>query len=156
VRRFLVPKIVGAAVLLSTLGGGAAYAFTANNVVNTSLAGEGVGNINGYTAYNIHYHLAQATPVAYDQNTVIDGVAFNLNNAATQVGVSLWSYGGANVGGGQCFPLGWNQNGSTLNGWAGGVLSGSNEWVCNLATQDNPGSWVPVNSAYHLDISAAN
>ncbi len=152
--RFLIPKIVGAAVLLSTLGGGAAYAFTASNNVNTSLAGEGVGTINGYTAYNIHYHLTAASPVTYGDNTVIDGIAFNLNNPATQVGVSLWENSSTNVGGGQCFPLGYSQNGN-FNAWASGVLPTpvSNAWVCNLA---NNNGWVPVNSAFHLDISAAN
>lgn len=135
------------------MGGGAAYAFTASNYVGTSLAGEGVGAINGYAASNIHYHLVGADKVSYGDNAVIDGVAFNLNNPATQVGVSLWLNSSQDVGGGQCYPAGWNQNGPTLNDWASGVLSGSNQWVCNLA---NSNGWIPVNSAYHLDITAAN
>ncbi|MGO9148658.1 MAG: hypothetical protein ACLQFX_03105 [Acidimicrobiales bacterium] len=53
--RHLIPKFVGAVVLLTALGGGAAYAFTASNTVPATYAGEGTGVVSGYTVYNIHY-----------------------------------------------------------------------------------------------------
>ena len=46
--RHLIPKCVGVVVLLTAFGGGAAYAFTAGNTVNASLAGEGAGAVSGF------------------------------------------------------------------------------------------------------------
>jgi len=53
--RYLIPKLVGAVALLTALGGGTAYAFTATNSVGPTNAGEGAGVVSGYTVYNIHY-----------------------------------------------------------------------------------------------------
>jgi hypothetical protein len=53
--RHLIPKIVGAIVLLTALGGGAASAFTASNTVGASNAGEGSAAVSGYNVYNIEY-----------------------------------------------------------------------------------------------------
>jgi hypothetical protein len=53
--RHLIAKIVGAVVLLTALGGGAASAFTASNTVGASNAGEGSAAVSGYTVYNIEY-----------------------------------------------------------------------------------------------------
>ena len=53
--RHLIPKFVGAVVLLTAFGGGAAYAFTASNTVQGSNAGEGKAAVSGYNVYNIEY-----------------------------------------------------------------------------------------------------
>ena len=53
--RHLIPKVVGAVVLLTALGGGAASAFTASNTVAPSFAGEGSAAVSGYNVYNIEY-----------------------------------------------------------------------------------------------------
>jgi len=53
--RHLIPKVVGAIVLLTALGGGAASAFTASNTVGASNAGEGSAAVSGYNVYNIEY-----------------------------------------------------------------------------------------------------
>jgi len=53
--RHLIPKFVGVVVLLTALGGGAAYAFTASNTVAPTFAGEGSNAVSGFQVYNVHY-----------------------------------------------------------------------------------------------------
>jgi len=56
-----------------------AYAFAASNTVPDSRAGDGQGNISGYTVSNVHYELNSADPGR------IDKVQFNLDSAAGTV-----------------------------------------------------------------------
>jgi hypothetical protein len=108
--RHLVPKLVGAIVLVAALGGGAAYAFTAGNTVNTSFAGQGNGTVSGYTVYNISYGLtAIAANSPGDPQDQITSVSFQLSpDNATFAAVDIWSNstlvggGGGPFGGGNC------------------------------------------------------
>ena len=140
-RRHFIPKVIGAVVLLSALGGGVASAFTASNVVNTSYAGEGVGAVSGYVAYNIHYTLAQSggTGPTYDNNANISGVAFNLNHPATSVGYVLYDSSNTAIGGGTC---------------AAGSNGYGDSWICT-ETGSSAG-YAPVQQVTQLDVIAAN
>ena len=122
-RRHFIPKVIGAVVLLSALGGGVASAFTASNVVNTSYAGEGVGAVSGYVATNIHYVIIPAggSGPSINNNANISGVSFDLNHPATTVGYVLYDSSNMAIGGGSCtagaYPL-WNCVETGANGYA--------------------------------------
>ncbi|NNN02261.1 MAG: hypothetical protein HKL86_10565 [Acidimicrobiaceae bacterium] len=131
--RHLVAKVVGAAVLLTALGGGVASAFTAGNTVNQSFAGEGVGVVSGYTVYNVHYTIAQSNTPGLGNDANISGVSFNLDHAATSVGYALYD-GGTAVGGGSC------------------TTSGGNLWTCQASV--SPDGYAPVYQVTGLDITA--
>ena len=73
--RHLIPKVVGAVVLLTALGGGAASAFTASNTVAPSFAGEGSAAVSGYNVYNIEY----AGAVSYTHLDVYKRQVLHLN-----------------------------------------------------------------------------
>src|SRR5665213_2229795 len=89
--RHLVAKIVGVAVVVATLGGGAAYAFTATNVVNTSYAGQGNGAVSGYTVSNITYGLTYIPAVnPGDPQDAVTSISFNLNQPASFVAIDIW------------------------------------------------------------------
>jgi hypothetical protein len=66
-------------MLLAVLFAVAAYAFTASNTVPATKAGDGSGNITGYTVSGITYTLRAADP------SYIDKWSFTLDSAATQV-----------------------------------------------------------------------
>ena len=65
----------------------AAYGFAAANTVQKSRAGDGSGDISGYTVTNISYQLDSADP------TLIAGVKFDTNVAATTVKAQLTTNG---------------------------------------------------------------
>lgn len=67
------------AVALVAILAGAAYAFTANNVVDPSNAGDGSNTISGYTVSNVHYDLQVASGYAD-----ITGVSFTLSPSNAQ------------------------------------------------------------------------
>lgn len=151
--RHLVPKLVGAVVLLATLGGGAASAFTNSNVVPQSFAGEGVGVVSGYYVTNLHYTVSNnpsTTVMGNDAN--ISGVTFTLSAPATTVGYALYDshmIGTGNtgvVGGGQCYA---EAQSSTVP---------ANTWQCYAAqaTNGNGGGWAPVYQVTGIDITASN
>jgi len=77
---FLVVLVV---LVLAT----SAYAFAATNTVPASRAGEGSGVISGYAVSNISYAFDTATP------SNLTPVAFDLDNPATDVKVSLTAAG---------------------------------------------------------------
>ena len=114
--RHLIPKFVGAVVLLTALGGGAAYAFTAANNVLPSYAGQGTGVVSGYTVSNISYGLTwESTPpnVGGPQDQ-ITSVSFNLApDNANFVAVDIWGTSGSDGSG----------TPNTLVGGGGGPLS---------------------------------
>lgn len=64
--------VIFALVLILT---GVTYAFAAANTVPVSKAGDGSGDISGYTASAIHYALNATNP------TTIDTITFTLNSA---------------------------------------------------------------------------
>ena len=76
-RRFL------GTMLLTLLFAVSAYAFTAQNTVDASNAGDGSGEITGYAVSNVAYTLDAADP------TMIEKVAFTLDAAATSVKASV-------------------------------------------------------------------
>ena len=135
--RFMVPKIVGAVVLLSALGGGTAWAFTATNTVAPTQAGEGYGAVSGYTVSNVHYTLVQGgnTP-APGNDADVSEVSFSLNGPATTAGYALYDASQTAIGGGTC------QN--TPNTW---------NWTCTAS--GSPDGYAPVYQIAYLDVTAA-
>jgi|GEM_PF-2462223 len=124
--RHLIPKVVGAIVLLTALGGGAASAFTASNTVGASNAGEGSAAVSGYSVYNIEYAgvtgvgdptynptgngpsqtgsmvwLNGPTVAGISEQDGVQYVAFQLNpDNAHWAAVQLYNAGGTVIGGG--------------------------------------------------------
>ena len=163
--RHLIPKFVGAVVLLTALGGGAAYAFTAGNTVNASYAGEGTGTVSGYTVYNISYTGLTAPNAGAnlpDNNNTVGGsvaqgntgtplyigtpagtqdgvtsVSFQLSpDNATWAAVTLYDSNGNSIGGGGA------SNCGETGGW----------WTCNVRNGANS---IPMGSIAYLDVEAA-
>jgi hypothetical protein len=162
--RHLIPKIVGAVVLLTALGGGAASAFTASNTVAPSFAGEGTGTVSGYTVYNISYTglTSPNAGASLPDNTYTGGsvpqgntgtpsyigapfgtqdgvttVSFQLNpDNATWAAVTLYDSNGNIIGGGGA------SNCGETGGW----------WTCNI---NNGGAPVPMANIAYLDVEAA-
>ena len=117
--RHLVPKFVGAVVLLTALGGGAAYAFTnANSMPSASYSGQGSAPVNGYVVTNISYGLGAANPVVNpgDPQNAITSVTFTLDAPATFAAVDIWGFANPNGTG----------TPNTLVGGGGGPIPGSN------------------------------
>jgi hypothetical protein len=109
--RHLVPKFLGVVVLLTALGGGAAYAFTASNSVPASYAGQGTSLVSGYTVYNIDYgtcNSGAAPCLTYltssgvgDAQDSINSVSFQLSPDNAQfVSVQVWDTTGTVLLGG--------------------------------------------------------
>ena len=183
--RHLVPKFVGAVVLLTAFGGGAAYAFTAGNTVNASLAGEGAGAVSGFTVSNISYsglngaiNTGPTFPLSgyntaggntgsptYLNAPVVNGlseqdgvttVSFTLSpDSATWAAVQLYNAAGNVIGGG-----GASSCGETTGVGPGGV----GVWTCNVhSTEGYTGTApdggtvapVPMSEIYFLDVEAA-
>jgi len=71
-------KVMMLVVLVLALSG-FTFALAAANVVPDTKAGDGTGNITGYTVSNIHYVLNSSNP------TTIDAVTFELSAAAATV-----------------------------------------------------------------------
>ncbi len=67
------------AILLS----GAAYAFTASNIVSATTAGNGSGGISGYTVSNVSYAISGAINAA---KPLIEGVSFTLTPKVSGAG----------------------------------------------------------------------
>lgn len=65
----------------------AAYAFAAANVVPDTKAGDGSGEVTGYTVTAVQYTLNASNPAT------LDSVSFDLGAAAAQVQVQLVSAG---------------------------------------------------------------
>ncbi len=134
--RHLIPKVVGAAVLLAALGGGAASAFTASNNVSTSYAGEGIGVVSGYNVSNVHYTIAQSNTPVDGNDANISGVSFHLDNHATSAGYALYNNVNTAIGGGTC---------TSTNGY---------DWTCTASS--NPDGYAPVVQASYLDVTAVS
>ncbi len=135
--RHLIPKLVGAVVLLVALGGGAASAFTATNTAPVSYAGSGGNTISGYQVNNIHYTLAPS--VSMPGTAKIVGVSFSLDKQATTVGYVF--YDGANaVGGGG----GGNGNGTCVE------TANTYDWTCTggSAPEVQEVTWLNVIAAH--------
>ena len=135
--RFMVPKIVGAVVLLSALGGGTAWAFTASNTVGPTYAGEGVGTVSGFVVSNVHYQLTQILNPTWGSNADISGVTFTLDHQAQSVGYALYD-GSKAVGGGGSSPVCTTSN----SGWT---------WTCTASSN----GYAPINQVTYLDVTAA-
>ena len=132
--RFMVPKIVGAVVLLSALGGGTAWAFTATNTVAPTQAGEGYGAVSGYTVSNVHYTLVQNNTPVIGNDADVSGVSFSLNGPAATAGFALYDVNSMAIGGGTC-----TNNANTWN------------WTCTVANN----GYAPVYQIAYLDVTAA-
>jgi hypothetical protein len=78
---------LGAVLLLAVAVMAAAYGFAATNTVPDTRAGDGAGNINGYTVSNVTYTLNASNPQQLDR------VEFDLNAAAGTVKVRLQTTG---------------------------------------------------------------
>jgi hypothetical protein len=143
--RYLIPKLVGAVVLMGVLGGGVASAFTNSNSVTPSFAGEGVGSVSGYVVSNVSYTLQPSggSGPSFGQNANIGGVTFTLNHDAKTVGYLLY-VGTSAQGGGTCTNANGGQAGTT--------------WTCTAspAQNGNGGGWVTVSAVTGLDVIAAN
>ena len=99
---------LGAVLLLAVAVMAAAYGFAATNTVPDTRAGDGAGNINGYTVSNVVYTLNASNP------QVLDRVEFDLDAAAGTVKVRLVSPTGT---------------------WYNCTNTGSNHWSCNTTGQ---------------------
>ncbi len=88
--------------LVAFVFAGVATAFAAANTVPDSYAGDGSGNISGYTVSNVQYTLNATNPAN------IDAVSFTLDAAAGTVRIQL--------------------NGST---WYSCSNTGSTNWSCS-------------------------
>jgi hypothetical protein len=167
--RHLIPKFVGAVVLLTALGGGAAYAFTASNTVAPSFAGEGSGTVSGYTVYNISY-TGLTTPNAganlpdntYTGGSVPEGntgtpnwigepggsLGLDQQDGVTTVTFQLspdnatWAAVQLYNSGGTVIGGGGASNCGETGGW----------WTCNI---NNGGVAVPMVDIAYLDVEAA-
>lgn len=95
--KHFVAKVVIVAALLCAVGGGAAYAFTASNSVSASLAGVGVGTVNGYAISNITY----PNPALVNGTDYITTVNFVTNAYAGSASVGLYGSGSL-LGQGTC------------------------------------------------------
>lgn len=136
--RFVIPKIVGAVVLLSALGGGTAWAFTAGNTVGQTYAGEGVGNISGFVVSNVHYQLTQIQTPTIGSDADVSGVTFTLDHPAQSVGYALYDASSVAIGGGGSSPSCNTSNG----GWT---------WTCTASAD----GYAPVKDVAYLDVTAA-
>jgi len=79
-------KVLFAVVAILAIAA-ASYAFAAANTVPDTLAGDGTGDVSGYTVTDVVYNLNATNP-----NT-LDSVAFDLGAAAAQVQVQLVASG---------------------------------------------------------------
>jgi hypothetical protein len=70
-------RVAAILIVLAALPAGA-YAFTAQNTVNTSIAGDGSGDVSAFTATVQHYTINPSNP------TQFNGVTFTLNGTANQ------------------------------------------------------------------------
>jgi hypothetical protein len=98
---------LGAVLLLAVAVMAAAYGFAATNTVVAPRAGDGAGNINGYTVSNVAYTLNSSNP------QLLDRVEFDLDAAASTVKVRL-------------------QTGGT---WYSCTNTSGNHWSCNTPSQ---------------------
>jgi len=162
VRRHLVPKMVGAVVLLTALGGGAAYAFTASNTVPNSYAGQGTSTVSGYTVYNIDYGTCSTTDVqclqplntthAGDAQDGIDSVSFQLSpDNAKFAAIDVYDtnnnlLNGAG-GAGNCVESAPGSPPSYGGPWA----SGAGVWTCTMGQS----SGVTVSNIGYVDVEAS-
>jgi hypothetical protein len=95
--RHLIPKFVGAVVLLTAFGGGAAYAFTASNTVQGSNAGEGNAAVSGYNVYNIEY--AGVPAVGNPDTAGCQSPSCNTGGGPSSIGTMVWFANPPTVGG---------------------------------------------------------
>jgi hypothetical protein len=176
--RHLIPKFVGVVVLLTALGGGAAYAFTASNTVAPTFAGEGSNVVSGYTVSNISYtglgagganvggSFPLSGPIAMGNPgsptwigaPVVSGLAeqdgvttvsFTLSpDNATWAAVQLYNSGDAVIGGG-----GASNCGETTGVWTCNVRS--TEGYTQIAPDGSPVAPVPMSEIAFLDVAAA-
>jgi len=86
---------VGIVVLLLAFAAGG-YAFTAQNTVSPSQAGDGNNAVSGYTISGIHYALDSGNP------SNVDEVQFDLDPAAPSTATVAIKIGGNKYG---CLPL---------------------------------------------------
>jgi hypothetical protein len=175
--RHLIPKFVGVVVLLTALGGGAAYAFTASNTVAPTFAGEGSGTVSGYAVSNISYtglgaggaNLGGSFPLSgpiAQGNTgtpewlgapVVNGLAqqdgvttvsFTLSpDNATWAAVQLYNAGGVVIGGGGASNCGETSGVWTCNVYATAAECSADGLTCPTA--------VPMVDIAYLDVEAA-
>lgn len=79
-------KVMFAVVAILAIAA-ASYAFAAANTVPDTLAGDGTGDVSGYTVTGIVYNLNTTDP------STLDSVSFDVGAAAAQVQVQLVASG---------------------------------------------------------------
>jgi hypothetical protein len=94
-------RIAGLALvaIVATLG----YGYAASNTVPTSLAGDGAGNVSGFTISNIHYNLNTSNPQNLTSVTFTVAPAVPAGGgvrASVDNGVSWLAAGACTVSGG--------------------------------------------------------
>jgi hypothetical protein len=170
--RHLIPKFVGAVVLLTALGGGAAYAFTASNSVPTSYAGQGTALISGYTVYNIDYGTCQtyaapclgdpgsaSTDVVGSPQDAVNSVSFQLSPDNAQfVAVDIWDTTGTVLlgGGGGSYNCTEGSPGVAPADGAGAStpwIATLGVWTCNV--HPVAGQSLTVSNMGAIDVEAA-
>jgi hypothetical protein len=156
--RHLIPKFVGAVVLLTALGGGAAYAFTASNTVQASYAGQGTGTVSGYQVYNLDYTgIPASTPgglvgtpiyvqdVLGQSQNAITTVSFQLSpDNARFVAVDMFDAYGNLIGGG----------GASSCTYAAGIAPAAGVWTCNVSGNDTNNGVIPPVANAGVDVQA--
>lgn len=163
--RHLIPKFVGAVVLLTALGGGAAYAFTASNTVPATNAGEGAGAVSGFTVSNISYTgLSSANdglslPIN-DQSLTTDGSLGNtgsplwtgtpvVNGLAEQDSVTTVSFKLTPDTATWAAVQLYNAGGTVVGGGGASNCGETNGvWTCIVSP-------TPMSEIYYLDVEAA-
>jgi hypothetical protein len=157
--RHLIPKFVGAVVLLTALGGGAAYAFTAGNVMPASYAGQGTATVSGYTVSNMNYGscssdadpcLTYLAPTGEGSpQDRINSVSFQLSpDNATFVAVDVWDTTGTILLGGGHNSCTWSSTGPGYGTW--NPLYGV--WTCDNLN-DTGQTITPTNIGF-VDVEA--
>lgn len=130
-KRMALP--IGGAIVLGSAG----FAFMATNGVPTTMAGEGTGQVVGYSVSNVHYELGYSGGVGANR---IDAVSFDLNAPASAVDAFLSSDSKTDV-------LREYRTCATSNG--------GTHWRC-IPTGDAPGSGSGANldKSTNLTVSA--
>jgi hypothetical protein len=154
---------VGAVILLTALGGGAAYAFTASNSVPVSYAGQGTSLVSGYSVYNIDYGTCDTDaapclfyldpPAAGGAQNEITSVSFQLvPDNALFVAVQVWDTTGTVLLGGGHADCTETVAGSPP-AWGGPWNPAYGVWTCNNL-DDVSGEMITTENIGFVDVEA--
>lgn len=131
IRRVVIP---GAAAAVIGAGG---FAFMASNTVAQTYAGQGSGQISGYTVSNVHYNLID-NGSGVGQAMYVGSVTFGLDHAVDVNNLRALIYNTSNV------PAGYNDC---------SITGGSTDTP--TVTCKHSGSMQAVSAASRLEVTAA-